>query len=385
MKHAIFLLRELLEDTETAPLATSEHLPDDPWRYFLKVPGAILIPLKNLHTIRARPSGIENASKHMANAYNGSGAKRKPISVKEEGGGMYTVVDGNSTTFIANKNKWKSLPALVTQDEEFKPGTVRKWEAGTFIKNSAGDWEPYGGPAQYKKTAKKKSPASAAEIDPQLKKISDLQTAGTLPKSYTTQEHRDIATKFIDKHSEGLAACVDRIQDIAVGSDTTVVARAKTVDSALGKLARKPKYGTVANLKDGTGVRIVCASVQDVLENVKKMKDTFETSTTDEEDYINHPKDGYRSYHLVIKDKDDLWKEVQIRTPNQDTWANWCHDVYKPTNPEQEKAVSEAKDEILKYGNTFSDYYYDKESGRPPPKPPDCPPVVRDVFGCLPL
>jgi hypothetical protein len=96
---------------------TSNTLREDPWAYFLKVPGAFLVPVKDLETIRARPTGIENAEKYMYEAAYENGKKRKPISVKPTGQGKWTVLDGNSTTAIARKHGWKFLPVVeVTED-----------------------------------------------------------------------------------------------------------------------------------------------------------------------------------------------------------------------------------------------------------------------------
>jgi hypothetical protein len=94
------------------------ELPEDPWKYFQKVPGAFLIPVSKLETIRARPTGIENAEKHMLNAYNGEGKKRVPVQVEEGEHGKFKVFDGNSTTAIAKKHGWKYLPVTKVTDED---------------------------------------------------------------------------------------------------------------------------------------------------------------------------------------------------------------------------------------------------------------------------
>jgi len=89
------------------------ELPEDPWRYFNKVSGTILVPLSKLKPIRARPTGIEHANKYMRMAYDGAGKKRDPISLKQEPDGTYSIQDGNSTYANAVANKWKSIPAAV--------------------------------------------------------------------------------------------------------------------------------------------------------------------------------------------------------------------------------------------------------------------------------
>jgi len=99
------------EDMDEPP----EKLPEDPWRYFKKVPNVVLVDLKDLTPIRARPDGIKNARKYMWLAYNGQMERRKPISLKDNGDGTYTVLDGNSTFANASASKWKQIPGVVEQ------------------------------------------------------------------------------------------------------------------------------------------------------------------------------------------------------------------------------------------------------------------------------
>mgnify|MGYP003393719040 CR=1 FL=1 len=89
-----------------------EALPEDPWRYFNKIHGSLLVPIRDLTPIRARPSGIINAREYMLGAYNGRNKKRDPLSVEPNGDGTYTVKDGNSTYANAVASGWKSIPVL---------------------------------------------------------------------------------------------------------------------------------------------------------------------------------------------------------------------------------------------------------------------------------
>jgi hypothetical protein len=108
------IAKELLKIASS--LIAEIELPEDPWKYFKKVPDAIMIEVKDLETIRARPTGIEHAEKHMENAYKGIGEKRKPISVVRKGN-KWMVFDGNSTTAIAKKHGWKQIPVLEVDEQ----------------------------------------------------------------------------------------------------------------------------------------------------------------------------------------------------------------------------------------------------------------------------
>ena len=88
-------------------------LPESPWKYFLKTPGAELIPTSKLQTIRARPKGIANALKYMWLSYNGLSPRRKPIDLTANPDGTYTVLDGNSTTAVARQAGWKYIVGIV--------------------------------------------------------------------------------------------------------------------------------------------------------------------------------------------------------------------------------------------------------------------------------
>jgi hypothetical protein len=87
-------------------------LKEDPWKYFNDIPGTVLIPIDDIETIRARPTGIENAEVHMQKAFEGEGKRRDPIDISPLPGGGWRVEDGNSTTAIARKHGWKFLPAF---------------------------------------------------------------------------------------------------------------------------------------------------------------------------------------------------------------------------------------------------------------------------------
>jgi len=104
-------MRDLIE--QLRELHEGKGLPEDPWKYFKKVSGTVLVPVAKLKTTRARPSGIKHAEQFMRLAYKGEYDRRKPISVKKNDDGTYTVLDGNSTSAIAKKSGWTTIPATL--------------------------------------------------------------------------------------------------------------------------------------------------------------------------------------------------------------------------------------------------------------------------------
>ena len=91
-----------------------DRLPEEPWRYFNRVPGAILVPVSSLLPLRDRPNGIEHAKELMWLSYNGVGPKRDPITLGDNGDGTFTVLDGNSTYANVLANKWRLILGVVS-------------------------------------------------------------------------------------------------------------------------------------------------------------------------------------------------------------------------------------------------------------------------------
>jgi len=93
-----------------------QALPDDIWRFFKRgVSGTILVPIKQLTPIRAREKGIANANKFMWLAYYGTMDRRKPLDLRDNQDGTFTVLDGNSTFANAQKSGWKALAGVIKE------------------------------------------------------------------------------------------------------------------------------------------------------------------------------------------------------------------------------------------------------------------------------
>lgn len=83
--------------------------------YFTKPKGSIDIPMDRLTPDHHEPASIRNAMKYMAEAAAGKRDKRKPISLRDNGDGTYTVTDGNATFGAAKAAGWSSIRGLVTE------------------------------------------------------------------------------------------------------------------------------------------------------------------------------------------------------------------------------------------------------------------------------
>lgn len=81
----------------------------DLFKYFKEIPEGEFVEVDKLVPERAREKGIANANRFMWLAYWGEADTRKPINVRLNDDGTYTVLDGNSTYENARKNGWKYL------------------------------------------------------------------------------------------------------------------------------------------------------------------------------------------------------------------------------------------------------------------------------------
>ncbi len=191
---------------------------------------------------------------------------------------------------------------------------------------------------------------------------------------------REIAQDVLSRHQAGERSAKERITGIASPA-ARVTVRTKTLESTLGKIARKPKYSDPSLLEDVTGMRVVEPTIDGVKATVRRIKARFPVVA--EDDYISRPRENYRSHHLIIRDDDGLLKEVQVRTPNQDEFANWSHHVYKPPTKELAEVRDANRETIEDYERRMSQYFHERDLGFLRVKKPPCPAVVAQNFGCV--
>ena len=158
--------------------------------------------------------------------------------------------------------------------------------------------------------------------------------------------------------------------------------RVKQIDSMVGKIARKPElYATVGDLNDISGVRVMADDLDGVFKSLAYIKDNY--NVVEEKNNIDVDRDGYRSYHAIIDDGSGILSEIQIRTKNEDVWANYVHDrIYKPSNKKLKNYVSKNKDMVNNYILGMSEYFHNIDRGDTD-KRPDCPENIQVVMGCM--
>ena len=99
------------------------------------------------------------------------------------------------------------------------------------------------------------------------------------------------------------------------------------------------------HLYDALGFRIVCAFVDDVYAIRDRLTSFPDCEVVQEKDYILHAKpNGYRSYHLILRVRDEYYVEIQLRTISMDTWAALEHHLkYKKQISNEHLIIQELK------------------------------------------
>jgi ppGpp synthetase/RelA/SpoT-type nucleotidyltranferase len=226
-----------------------------------------------------------------------------------------------------------------------------------------------------------KHPAGAEGV---FKPTSPLQDR--LPPGKTAREHADIAREFLGRHNAGFAEAKAKLTSLAP-PDAKIEARVKELSSTMEKLDRARNsdgshyYKDATGLMDATGMRAVVKNIDEVKATADKIRANYKV--IEESDYISKPKGDYRSHHLIVEDH-GVAKEIQVRTPGQDAFANWAHDAYKPQNELQKSTLKDpqSKAVIDHYSHAMSEHIYAKDQGKQSIKP-ECPQAVRVVFGCV--
>jgi ppGpp synthetase/RelA/SpoT-type nucleotidyltranferase len=284
--------------------------------------------------------------------------------------------------------------SLITERKGYPPGTVRTWGSYDYEKQKSGKWKKIGkaaGPTGASPDTKSqvatavKAFHKTAKAAHQEVRLSALKTLidNKLPHPPPFEQHVEIARSHIQRHKDGLQAKKDKLAALSPPG-ARIDGRTKELESAVGKVARKPKYGTAAGLQDLTGTRVSVDTMPQVFDMVDKIRATHDI--VEEDDYLRKANDGYRSYHFVARDDEGLEFEIQVRTKHQTEWADWAHKVYKPEEQtaEQRALLASFEEVIQGYRLMMSAYYYSLDDPKVKPiEPPPCPEVIKMTFGCM--
>ena len=106
------------------------------------------------------------------------------------------------------------------------------------------------------------------------------------------------------------------------------------------------------DIHDAIGFRIVCRFIDDVYENIRRIRALSQCTIIEEKDYIRQAKpNGYRSYHIILavtvpfsdvkgNNPGTYFVEVQLRTIAMDTWASLEHEMKYKKNIRHSELIS---------------------------------------------
>lgn len=136
--------------------------------------------------------------------------------------------------------------------------------------------------------------------------------------------------------------------------------RIKSDESMRAKLQKnnlpETPEAALKQLRDSIGLRVISLFIDDVYENVAKIKELPNCTVVQEKDYIKNAKsNGYRSYHMILDIETEnpdvtgqtpghYFVEVQLRTIAMDTWAALEHEMkYKKDIPGADLIIEELR------------------------------------------
>lgn len=194
-----------------------------------------------------------------------------------------------------------------------------------------------------------------------IDKLGDLlKTEGTLarPEYQSLLEWRNSFSSSLDYYHTKLKAKIDK-DDIVFLSR-----RLKRIESIQTKLKRF-KTMRLSTLQDIAGVRVVLkdeVALQRAFSILRGLSDRHTLRRID--NYHERPKsDGYRGYHFVYKNNEDLQIEIQLRTELEHIWAT-AVEIYGELQSTSFK-TGDGGDEWKDFFSLLSSYFATKENCAP--------------------
>ncbi|WP_409259392.1 GTP pyrophosphokinase family protein [Pseudomonas sp. KCJK9009] len=173
------------------------------------------------------------------------------------------------------------------------------------------------------------------------------------------QQYRDLKPKLARLKHNLLTALEDMITQKHVPI-FAIESRIKDEDSLLGKISRKGYEPVLDNIDDLCGIRVICYYQTDIDTICQIIDDEFDVlSKEDKQSELDDDKFGYRSFHYVVKIKDEwlahpsargldgLKAEIQVRTMLMHTWSAISHKLLY-------KKVSDAPAQLRRKLNRLS-------------------------------
>ncbi|OBR96724.1 GTP pyrophosphokinase YjbM [Clostridium ragsdalei P11] len=199
-------------------------------------------------------------------------------------------------------------------------------------------------------------------------------------------------SKNYKKLGFNLVQALKILLDEAGISYLTVCYRIKDTNSFIEKIERKNYLKPFEQIEDICGIRVICYYKSDIDKICQIINKEFKVlESQDKEELLKPDQFGYRSYHFIVKIKDewlctpnykglgDLKAEIQVRTNLMHTWAEIEHKLeYKKEEDipkefkrkfsflsakleEADEQFESLKDDITDYRNKYKEKILDAE------------------------
>lgn len=297
----------------------NQPLPENPERYFNMPPGTLLVPLRLIKPIRAKPKGVQNANKFMREAFDGRSEKRKPVTLSSDGTGVFVLEDGNSTYANAVANNWLFIPAQIEGSGTSKP--LKKSEGAMDDLTQAPSFQ----------TSNMPRPVGSSRVPPSK----DMRTTSPPSTSFgpatTTLSGivppRDISelnvTKPIIFHDNNdVNVILGKINKILPRVKRDLFHAARSIGRKVGGPRVKAMDGIERKIAGGRqperigdilGARILLQTPEDFEPALEALRAVPGYEIMEVDDFRLKPKGGYRAVHVQMKHKGEgVSFEVQL-------------------------------------------------------------------------
>jgi putative GTP pyrophosphokinase len=174
----------------------------------------------------------------------------------------------------------------------------------------------------------------------------------------------DVVDWWRHEHSEPLSRVASKLRYHVSKEGAPVVAqRLKRVQTIADKLTREPTM-KLARMGDIGGVRAVLPDLDASYRIAEYLRGNWAIARFS--DYVVQPKpDGYRALHLITR-SGDRPVEIQLRTPEQDRWANRVEGLSRNLAPGLKYGAGPGV--LRDYFRVLGDYYAAFDMGEPYPR-----------------
>ena len=210
------------------------------------------------------------------------------------------------------------------------------------------------------KTSGKKNSNNFNDLPPEKK--AKVEQIIKKPGTQVTKEDVDV---FVDAFKTAFEETKSWQEKFLAGGAEEYAGRLKDETSLLTKMNGRFANRSLETVGDIVGNRCICKNAQEQKRLVNYIYENCIILEHDDSVEGTLRADGYRAHHFTLQSSDGRLIELQVKTPNQQTYSGFTHRIYK--------SPLKSDPDVLKYTKELSDYIYEVDSGREPKNRPQAP------------